>query len=158
MRIELSEQVLETIKSAARKLTGRERRQFQAETALEYCGGRARQAERAFGWGRDAVNTGLHELRTGIRCHNSFSARGRHQTEQKHPEIAQQIHTLVEPESQADPKFQTPLAYTRMTAKAVREQLAAKAKGKQRGANKETSRQSPQNLADLGITARDKIG
>ncbi len=33
----------------------------------------------------------------------------------------------MEPHSQADPKFQTPLAYTRMTAKAVREQLLAKA-------------------------------
>jgi hypothetical protein len=33
------------------------------------------------------------------------------------------IHALVEPESQADSKFQTPLAYTRMTAKAVHEQL-----------------------------------
>ena len=40
------------------------------------------------------------------------------------------IHALVEPESQADPKFQTPLAYTRMTAKAVHEQLKANAVGK----------------------------
>ena len=39
------------------------------------------------------------------------------------------IHALVEPESQADPKFQTPLAYTRMTAKAVHEQLKAKGAG-----------------------------
>ena len=31
----------------------------------------------------------------------------------------------MEPESQADPKFQTPLAYTRITAKAVRERLVA---------------------------------
>jgi len=128
MGVELSKRVVETIKSAARKLTGHERRQFQAETALQYCGGNPRQAERAFGWGRDAVNTGLQELRTGIRCYDSFSARGRHKTEEKHPGIAQQIHALVEPESQADPKFQTPLAYTRMTAKAVRQQLAAKAK------------------------------
>jgi sulfur carrier protein ThiS len=41
-----------------------------------------------------------------------------------------EIHRLVEPESQADPKFQTPLAYTRMTAKAVHEQLKANAVGK----------------------------
>ena len=128
MRVELSKQVVESIKSAARKLTGHERRQFQAESALEYCGGNPRQAERVFGWVRDTVNTGLHELRTGIRCFDSFSVRGRHKTEEKYPEIAQQIHALVEPESQADPKFQTPLAYTRMTAKAVREQLTAKAK------------------------------
>jgi hypothetical protein len=37
------------------------------------------------------------------------------------------IHAIIEPDSQADPKFQTPLAYTRVTAKAVREQLLAEA-------------------------------
>ena len=45
----------------------------------------------------------------------------------KFPELTAEIQALVEPESQADSKFQTPLAYTRMTAKAVREQLLAKA-------------------------------
>ena len=125
MAAKLSSQVVGTIKSAAKKLTGYKRRQFQAETTLKYFDGRSRRAERTFGWGRATVNTGLHELRTGIRCVEHFSARGRHRCEEKHPEIAQRIHTLVEPHSQADPKFQTPLACTRMTAKAVRKQLAA---------------------------------
>ena len=39
---------------------------------------------------------------------------------------------MVEPESQADPKFQTPLAFTRITAKAVHEQLKANAAGESR--------------------------
>jgi Rhodopirellula transposase DDE domain len=80
-----------------------------------------------FGWGRDAVNTGLNELRTGIRCMDAFSARGRPKTEEQQPDLASVIHALVEPESQADPKFQTPLAYTRITAKAVHEHLKANA-------------------------------
>ena len=126
---ELTELVKETIKSAARKLTGFRRRQFQAEMAIKYCQGHARRTEEVFGWGRDAVNTGLNELRTGIRCLDGFSARGRHRTEEEQPELVSLIHALVEPESQADPKFQTPLAYTRMTAKAVHEQLKAKAAG-----------------------------
>ena len=71
------------------------------------------------------MNTGLNELRTGILCMESFSARGRHLTEEQRPELVSEIRALVEPESQADPKFQTPLAYTRMTAKAVHEQLKA---------------------------------
>jgi hypothetical protein len=129
---ELTESVKETIKSAARKLTGFRRRQFQAETTIKYCHGQPRRAEEVFGWGRDAVNTGLNELRTGIRCVDGFSARGRHRTEEQQPELASVIHALVEPDSQADPKFQTPLAFTRMTAKAVHEQLKANAAGESR--------------------------
>lgn len=131
MLTELTEGVRETIKSAARKLTGFRRRQFQAEVALQYCQGSARQAERSFGWGREAVHTGLNELRTGIRCLDNFSDRGRHKTEEQQPALVEQIHAIVEPKSQADPKFQTPLAFTRITAKAVREQLVARASGSQ---------------------------
>jgi hypothetical protein len=127
MLAELAESVKETIRSAARKLTGFRRREFQAETTIKYCAGNARLAEGTFGWGRETVRTGLNELRTGIRCLDAFSARGRHKTEVKHPELVQEIHALVEPTSQADPKFQTTLAYTRMTAKAVHEHLAANA-------------------------------
>ena len=127
---ELTESVKETIKSAARKMTGFRRRQFQAEMTIKYCHGHPRRAEEVFGWGRDAVNTGLNELRTGIRCADGFSARGRHKTEEQQPELVAEIHALVEPASQADPKFQTPLAYTRMTAKAVHEQLKANAEGR----------------------------
>ena len=42
------------------------------------------------------------------------------------------IHALVDPASQADPKFQTPLAFTRLTAKAVHQHLAAHAQGRDR--------------------------
>lgn len=125
MLAELTESAKEAIRSAAQKLTGYRRRQFQAEMAIKYCRGNPRRAEQVFGWGRDAVNTGLGELRTGIRCVENFSARGRRKTEEQNPELAQEIHALVEPESQADPKFQTSLAYTRLTAKAVHEHLLA---------------------------------
>ena len=125
MLAELTESVRETIKCAARKLTGFRRRQFQAEMAIKYCQGNPRRAEHVFGWGRDAVNTGLNELRTGIRCVENYSTRGRRKSEEKSPELVQEIQALVEPESQADPKFQTPLAYTRITAKAVHKRLVA---------------------------------
>jgi hypothetical protein len=120
---DLTEAVRETIQSAARKLTGFRRRQFQAEVARQYCQESARCAERMFGWGRRAVETGLGEQRTGIRCLDNFSDRGRRKTEELHPELVEQIHAIAAPESQADPKFQTPLAFTRLTAQAVREQL-----------------------------------
>lgn len=120
---QLTDDLRETIQSAARKLTGFRRRQFLAEMALKYCAGSARKAEAVFGWGRVAVNTGLNERRTGIRCLDNFQARGRKQTEARTPQIAAEIQRIVEPQAQADPKFQTTLAYTRITARAVREQL-----------------------------------
>jgi Rhodopirellula transposase DDE domain len=126
MSAELTEPVIQTIKSASQKLTGFRRRQFQAEVANQYCGGKPRRTEGVFGWGREAVQLGLHELRTRIRCVDDYSSRGRHKTEEKFPELTAEIQALVEPESQADPKFQTSLAFTRMTAKAVYEQLVAK--------------------------------
>lgn len=132
MLAELSESVKDTIKLAARQLTGFRRRRFQAEMAVKYCAASSRQAERLFGWGRAAVHTGLNELGTGVRCLDAFSARGRHQTEEQHPELVEEIQALVDSASQADPKFQTPLAYTRLTAKAVHQQLAANAQGTDR--------------------------
>lgn len=108
MGVELSVAVIETIKQAAGKLTGFRRRAFQAEVATTYCDGSPRRAERVFGWGRDAVNTGLQELRIGIRCCDDFTTRGRRKLEEQSPQLADEIHALVEPASQADPKFQTP--------------------------------------------------
>ena len=93
--------------------------------AHRYCGGSARHAETTFGWGREAVHTGLNELRSGIRCVEHFEARGRPTTEGRHPEVEGHVRRLVDPHAQADPKFQTPFAYTRITAKAVREALLA---------------------------------
>ena len=119
----LTASMVDSIRSAAKKLTGFPRRQFQAEMAVKYCDGSARHAETVFGWGRDTVKKGLHELHTGERHPDHFSARGRHKTEDCFPEIVQHIHALVEPESQADPKFQTPFAFTRVTAEAVHQQL-----------------------------------
>ena len=110
---------------AATLLTGHKRRRFQAEMAHQYCGGSARLAETTFGWGRDAVHTGLNELRSGIRCVEAFDCRGRMTTEERHPALEDHIRRLVDPHAQADPKFQTPFAYTRITAKAVREALLA---------------------------------
>lgn len=119
----LTDDVVQTIRSAARLLTGYRRRQFQAETANQYCDGSARQAEALFGWGREAVNTGLHELRTGIRCLDACHRRGRKKAEVLCPALEGHVHRLVDPQAQADPKFQTPAAFTRITARAVREAL-----------------------------------
>lgn len=119
----LTDDLISSVCSAAKKLTGFRRRQFQAEMASKYCQSSARRAESVFGWCRKSVNTGLNEMRTGIRCVDSFSKRGRKKTEEKSPNLEAEIRKIVEPHTQADPKFQTTRVFTRITANFVREQL-----------------------------------
>src|ERR1700730_8527031 len=63
--------------AAAQRLKGHQGRLFLAEVTLQLCDGNARQAERRFGWGRDTVAKGLHELQSGVRCLENFAARAR---------------------------------------------------------------------------------
>jgi hypothetical protein len=90
---------------------------------MDYLDGSARRAEYVFGWGRETVQLGLHERRTGITCLGNFSARGKKKTEVKYPQLEQDLRALAEPQSQQDPKFQSPFLYTRMTAAAMRQAL-----------------------------------
>jgi hypothetical protein len=114
------------IRSAARRLTGYQRRLFQAEVATELCDGNARQAERRFGWGRDTVATGLHELRSGMRCRENFAARGRQRSEQRDPQLAADIRAIVEPHTYADPELKSTRRYTNLSAAEVRAALKTK--------------------------------
>ena len=123
---ELREKHIATIKDAARKLTGAKRRAFQAQVALDYLDGSPRRAETVFGWFRGSVELGLHELRTGITCLDNSSARGNRKTEEKQPRLEEDIRSLAEPQSQQDPKFQSPFKYSRITAKAMRQALIDK--------------------------------
>ena len=120
---ELTDQHIATIKDAASKLTGAKRRGFQAQVALDYLDGSPRRAERVFGWWRGGVALGLHERRSGIICLGNTSARGNRRTEVKQPKLERDIRSLAEPQSQQDPKFQSPFLYTRMTAKGMRQAL-----------------------------------
>src|SRR5512132_3563180 len=65
------------IRSGARRLTGYQRRQFQAEVATELCGGSPRRAERRFGWGRAIVEPHAYadpELKSARRYTNLSAA------------------------------------------------------------------------------------
>jgi len=65
----------------------------------------------------------MYELKSGITCLNNFSGRGRRLTEQHLPNLLDDIKSLVEPTSQADPTFRTVQVYTPLTAKTVHKQL-----------------------------------
>jgi len=111
------------LRLAARSLTGHRRRRFQAQVTRVLCGGHARQAERRFGWGRANVETGLHELVSGIRCVENFGTRGQRRSEDVNPQLAADIRVLAEPHTQADPELKSERRYTNLSAREVRERL-----------------------------------
>src|SRR5512140_421884 len=114
------------IRSGARRLTGYQRRLFQAEVVTALCDGNARQAEYRFGWGRETVEKGLHEQHHGVRCLEDFAARGRQRSEQKDPRLAADIRAIVEPHTQADPELKSARRYTNLSAAEVRVALIEK--------------------------------
>jgi hypothetical protein len=114
------------LQQGAKRLLGHERRLFMAEVTLKLCAGNARQAERRFGWGRETVAKGLQELQHGMRCLENFSTRGRPRTEDKSPQLAQDIRAIVEPHTQADPELKTARRYSNLSAADVLEALQFK--------------------------------
>jgi hypothetical protein len=124
--MQLDTKLSSTVKDAAQKLTGHRKRDFMAKVAEDYLDGSARKAERLLGWNRHTVQLGLHERRTGMQCVAHYRARGRHKTEVILPHLETDIHDLVNPQSQADPKFQSTFVYARISARAVRAALIEK--------------------------------
>jgi hypothetical protein len=112
----------------AEALRGAERRLFMARTVRSLGHGGQRFAETELGWNRVTVRKGLHELRSGIRCHDHFAARGRRPAEHRLPNLLSDIRSIVQPQSQTDPQFRNQRLYTRLTAASVREVLI-KSKG-----------------------------
>jgi len=113
------------LRAAAQRLRGHQRRLFLAEVTLQLCAGNARLAERRFGWGRDTITKGLHELRQGVRCLENFAARARPRWEEKNPQLAADIRSLVEPHTQADPELKSERRYTNLSAAEVLQALKA---------------------------------
>lgn len=108
---------IEDLTWASSNMTGATRRSFQAKIALKYCAGHARQAERMFGWGRETVQLGLHEQRTGVICLGAQAAFcGKPLWEDQHPAVAKVLWEWAPAQSQQDPTFRTALSYTRWTA------------------------------------------
>jgi Rhodopirellula transposase DDE domain len=121
----LNDTVKGTLKDAARKLTGYRKRDFMGKVAEDYFAGSARKAETVLGWNRKSVQLGLHERRTELICLDNYGARGRHKSETELPNLEADIRSMVDVQSQADPKFQSTFLYARVSARAVRENLVS---------------------------------
>ncbi|MDZ4877461.1 MAG: hypothetical protein CLLPBCKN_006896 [Chroococcidiopsis cubana SAG 39.79] len=115
---------IEDLRLAASKMRGAQRRNFQAQMALKYCSGNARLTETVFGWGRNNVELGLAENRTGIICIGAQAAvGGAKRWEERFPQAAETLRQIAEAHAQQDPSFLTTIAYTRLTAAEAIEQL-----------------------------------
>jgi hypothetical protein len=118
--------VVETVSLLVARVPWPERRLAMAEVTQRLLDGKPRVAEYVFGWSRETVEVGLEELRTGVTHANDLTRRRKPKTEEKHPQLVEDIRVLLEPHSQAESHLRTPLAYTRITAKAVRAALLEK--------------------------------
>ena len=112
------------LRLAASNMTGPKRRAFEAEMALQYCGGTPLMAEVLVGWGRQTVARGLAERRTGIMCLGAPSAfSGRRRWEEQHPQGARALRQRADAHAQQDPTLRTSVTSTRLTAQAALQAL-----------------------------------
>jgi hypothetical protein len=123
MLVELTSEVKDYLRRSAAALRGFDRRLFMARTVRLLGRGGQSLAERAFGWSRVTVRKGMHELDSGIRCVDAFSSRGRKRAEEHLPGLLDDIRSLVDGQSQADPTFHSQRLYSRLTAAEVCRQL-----------------------------------
>ena len=121
--VELAPEIEHIIQFTANMLKGSQRRVFMAEVAEQLCFGSPRLTETEFGFGRAAVQLGIHEKRTGLVCYGNYAPCGRQQSELANPKLEEDIRSLVDPEGQADPGLRNTFVYTRITAKTVRKKL-----------------------------------
>src|SRR6195952_1099578 len=113
---------------AAHALKGSQKRVFMAKTVAAMGRGRQRWAQLHLGWCRETIRKGTHELRTGMTCLDAFHCRRRKPAEEHLPRLLEEIRSIADGQSHADPKSQTDRLFPRISAAEVRRQLIA-AKG-----------------------------
>lgn len=123
--MELTDSLKALFIDTSKTLTVSSRRLFMARTVKELGPGGQRLAERELGWNRITIRKGTHELESGFICLDAFSARGRKRAEDHLPHLLEDIHSIVDGQSQTDPQFRTQRLYTRLSAAEVRRQLIA---------------------------------
>jgi hypothetical protein len=109
----------------AKALKASQRRLFMAKTVAAIGRGGQIWAEVHLGWNRQTVRKGMHELRSGMTCADAFHCRRRKPAEEHLPRLLDDIRSIADGQSQADPKFQTDRLFTRISAAEVRRQLIA---------------------------------
>ena len=121
--MELTDSLAALLIEAAETLRGSERRRFMARTVQELGPGGQRRAERDLGWNRQTLRKASRELASGLQCLGAIMLRRRKRAEERLPSLLDDIKAIVDGQSQTDPSFRSTRLYTRLSAKAVRQQL-----------------------------------
>jgi hypothetical protein len=123
--LELTNSLKVLLQETADRLKGHERRRFMAQTVAELGRGGQRLAERELGWHRDLIRKGAREVASGIVCVDAVAMRGRRLSESRLPNFLADLQSIVDSQSQTDPKFMTNRLYSRLSVAEVRRQLIA---------------------------------
>ena len=97
------EMYIETAKS----LKGHQKRLYMARVVKALGYGGQEYASRELGWNRNTIRKGQRELETGFRCVDNYQARGRKRTEERLPNLLEDIRAIADHHSQTDPSFQS---------------------------------------------------
>src|SRR5947208_7280673 len=118
-------EMIPVLTDAANALKGSQKRAFLARTVAAMGRGGQRWAQEHLGWCRETIRKGTHELRTGMTCVDAFHCRRRKPAEAHLPRLLDDIRSIADGQSQADPRFQADRLFTRISAAEVRRQLIA---------------------------------
>lgn len=121
--MQVSEAEKEMYIETAKQLKGHARRLYMARVVKVLGAGGQWYASQEFGWDRNTIRKGSRELDTGFICYDNYAARGRQRTEERLPELLNDLRAIAEQHSQTDPKFQSRRLYLRLSAASVRQQL-----------------------------------
>jgi len=107
----------------AKQLKGHQKRLYMARVVKALGRGGQEYASQELGWNRNTIRKGRRELETGFRCVDNYQARGRKRTEERLPNLLEDIGAIADQHSQTDPSFQSTRLYLRLSATSVRQAL-----------------------------------
>ena len=84
---EISPELKAVLIETKAKLKGSDRRRFMAQIVLALGQGGQRRAMRELGWNRNIIIKAIKEFKSGIRCVDNYSGRGRKPAEH-HPSVS----------------------------------------------------------------------
>ena len=94
-----------------------------AQTVALLGQGGQRFAEAMLEWSRPTIRKGQIELESGEEFIDRFSDRGRKRAEYHLPELLDDINSIVDPVSQADPTFRSKRLYSPLTDREIYRRL-----------------------------------
>src|SRR5271166_1843264 len=123
--MELTPELIETVKNGAEDLEGAPRRRFMAGFVRVLGRGGQRVAEAVLGWNRGTIRKGEEELREGVDRPDGRKDNGQPSLEERFPSLLQDLREVVEPFLQVDPTLRSERLYRKLTTREVVQRLVS---------------------------------